>query len=127
MRFILAITALCVVTVSCACGEEAYESTANELAACIGREMKPLLTPGSRIISPDAVDALLKQKCGYLEEQQEKEFIDYINRQLNRSLTDKERTLTAMSVAAELLNSHTRGGLRRMSVEAYKSAATKRK
>ena len=127
MRPILVITALCVATVSSAYGEEAYESTANELAACIAREMKPLLTPGSRIISPDAVDGLLKQKCGYLEEKQEKEFIAYINRQLSRSLTDKERTLTAMSVADELLNSHTRGGQRRMSVEAYKSAITKRK
>jgi hypothetical protein len=73
MRAILAITALCLATVS-AFGEEAYESTAKVLGACIGLEMRQILTPGSRIMSPDAVDNLLKEKCGYLEESKKRNF-----------------------------------------------------
>jgi hypothetical protein len=69
MRCILAITAICCATVS------SYgESTAKLLGACMGLEMRQILTPGNRIMSPDAVDSPLKEKCGYLvlEEKHEK-------------------------------------------------------
>jgi hypothetical protein len=40
-----------------------------------------VVTPGSRIISADAYDDLLKEKCGYLEEQHEEEFFAFMNQQ----------------------------------------------
>jgi hypothetical protein len=107
--------------------EEAYLSTSRLLGACMGSETRQFVAPGSRVISPDAVDALPQRKCGYLEEKQEKEFFDYIQRQLSRTLTFEEQAETAMRIVSELLASHTRGGLRRPLVEAYKSAVTKRK
>jgi hypothetical protein len=89
---------------------------------------RPILAPGSRIISPDRLDALLKEKCGYLEEQQEKEFFEFIYQRLfSGDPTPKEKAELIMTIEAEMLISHTRGGPRRQLVEAYKSVTTNRK
>jgi len=76
MRSIWVVVAICAATVSAYSeeGEEAYQRTARALGACLHQQSQMIFTPGSRIISADAYDDLLKEKCGYLEEQHEEEF-----------------------------------------------------
>jgi hypothetical protein len=82
MRSFLAVALICCST-TIAFGEEAYEQTANELGRCQGLVVRSVFDAGRRI-TPDAVDDLLKQKCGDLEERQEKEFLDFVSRQFGR-------------------------------------------
>jgi hypothetical protein len=89
--------------------------------------MREILIPGNRILSPDAVDNRLREKCGYLEEKHEKEFFGYISRQLSRTLTIKEQAEIGMRIQIDWLLHHTRGGFRRSSVESYKSVIAKHK
>jgi hypothetical protein len=125
MRSFLAVALICCST-TIAFGEEAYQQTANELGRCQGLVARSIIDAGRRI-APDTVDDLLKQKCGDLEEREEKEFLDFVSRQLGRTLTDEERAETFMRIVAELLTDHTRGGMRRSLVDAYKSAIINRK
>jgi hypothetical protein len=68
---------------------------------------------------PRKSNAILKEKCGYLEEKQEKEFSAYIARQLSRTLTVKEQAETVFKIQLDWLTHHTRGGFRRTNVDAY--------
>jgi hypothetical protein len=123
MQFLLLVAVMCISTIT-AFSEEVYLGTSKELGDCLGQQMRRVVGPGSRIISPDALDDLLEQKCGYLEEREEKEFINYVESRIGHLMTDKEKAETELAIISELLMSHTRGGLRRVAVQAYKSAIT---
>lgn len=126
MRARLAVIAISV-SISNAFGEEAYQRTASLLSTCIGEQMRLKVRPGNPIIPAEALDDHLKQKCSFLEERQEEEFIDFLRKRLLRKQTEKEQAETAIIIIGELLTSHTRGGIRRTVVEAYKSAIVNRK
>ena len=123
MRSILAVTAICVSTVG-AFGAEAYLETGKLLGTCLGTELRKV---GGASASVEVMDAYLQLKCGFLEERQEKEFFDFLRDRLFRPLNDKERAELGVAILAEMLISHTRGGMRRTLLEAYKTTILKQK
>jgi hypothetical protein len=125
MRSTWAVMFVCLSTIN-ASSEEAYQRTNNALGTCIGEQMRPLVKPGSPVRSPQAIDELLKQTCGHLEEKAEREFFEYLGARVGRRQTDAEQAEMMMSIIAQMKISHTRGGMRRTMVEAY-STAIKRK
>jgi hypothetical protein len=54
MRSLLAAAAICLSTIS-ASAEEPYIATSKVLATCIGLQMREVLTPGNRIMSPNVM------------------------------------------------------------------------
>jgi hypothetical protein len=122
MRYPLVAAVICGSTLI-AKGEEAYLKTAGQLSTCIGLEIRSLL--GKKVITPEALDGLLTQKCGFLEEREEDEFFNFISGRLfDRTLTETERAEAMARIIAEILVSHTRGGMRRTVVEAYRATIT---
>lgn len=107
-----------------ALGEEAYEQTRKMLAECLAYELKA--TAGSKVPA-EVMDRYLQQKCGYLEERDEKEFIAFFQQRIMEVETPKERVELGITLIAEMLAYHTRGGMRRTIVEAYRSAFLKKK
>jgi hypothetical protein len=123
MRCAVAVVAICISTVG-AFGAEAYLETGKLLGSCLGQELR---NAGGSHASADVMDAFLQLKCGFLEEQQEKEFFDFLRERLARPLNDKQRAELGIAIVGEVLTSHTRGGGRRMAIEAYKSVILKQK
>jgi len=75
----------------------------------------------------ETMDQYLLLRCGYLEERQEKEFMDFIKSRLARPLNPKEQAELTLTIFSELLIEHTRGGLRRSVVDIYKKTILDRK
>jgi hypothetical protein len=116
MRAIAAAVIICGSTMT-SFSDEAYVETGKLLGGCLGQELKKA---GGSYAPAETMDQYLLLRCGYLEERQEKEFMDFLQARLARPLNSKEQAELAATIFAELLVEHTRGGLRRALVDIYK-------
>ena len=121
LRICIAAVAFYVSTM-CAFGEETYIQTGIQLAKCLGDNMRVIASPGAPIVPPELLDGFLLQECGDLEKKQEHDFLAYLDTQLMRKLSDQERAVVILNIAAQMINHNTRGGSRRMLVDAYRKA-----
>ena len=123
IRYLFAAALICGSTIICF-AEEPYLETGKLLGACLGTELKK--TGGSHVPA-EVMDQYLLLRCGYLEEREEKEFMDFISSRLARPLNPKEQAELSLIIISELLIEHTRGGLRRTVVDVYKKTIIDRK
>jgi hypothetical protein len=94
MRTILAAIALSVSTAE-ALGAEAYSLTGQALGACIGTQMRFKYDP------PERITAVIKEKCGRLEDQEAEQFADFIKSHIGETLTaELALTLVVHSIAS---------------------------
>jgi hypothetical protein len=119
MRSVLSIAVLlCSVAVTEA--EEAYKNTEQQFGTCVGSQMREVFARGGKkMITPNLLDELLKQKCGFLEERAQNEFIDYLDRQVGRALSPKEKTETVIDIM--MWGSISPSQVRRLAVDKYRS------
>ena len=80
-------------------------------------------------IPPAGLDAHLKEKCGFQEDQEEREFVDFIGQQIARAVPDKmSKQESAETVAAIMIHislEHPSTGIRRFALEAYAKSTPK--
>lgn len=67
--------------------EEPFEQTKMAWLNCYGEQLA-VAKPGRRRHSTEALDRLLKARCGDLEDQEEREFADFVKRQIGNPLTE---------------------------------------
>jgi hypothetical protein len=118
VRFILAILLLCSATVW-ADGEEAYLAVQSQLGACLGVELRSVVSSNVKI-TLEELDAILRERCGPLEDRAIQEFGTFLDRQLTRTRSSKERAALATKILLEIeLSPHE---LRRKVEEVYSAA-----
>ena len=118
MRFVLAMALICGSAIV-AKGEEAYLSTQGQLGTCLGGEVRSVVVSKIKI-SAEALDAMLKEKCGFLEDRAISEFSDFVFRQLSRTLSEKEQAALGLKIMLEIdFSPHE---MRHKVVEVYSSA-----